>query len=529
MSAGTTGLASKGSGWIVSLSLLAILLLAAAFRFADLEKRPFHGDEANQAVKAGMLLDDGEYRYDPHEHHGPTLYYLTLPVFWLTGTDAFVDTAMWQYRIVPAIFGLLAILLIWGLYPGISPGVITWAAVFTAVSHAFVYYNRYYIQESLLVFFALAAVVCGYRFMRSPGLGWAIATGVALGLIHATKETSVVIYAAMGAALVGTVLLDRHSLADIKSSTCLRPSYLAALLFAGVATVVVLFSSFFTHWQGVIDSVLTYVTYADRAEGAGSEVMHDKPWYYYLSLLSYTYREAGPRWSEAFPLALGAVGMVVGLVRGTGIVRFLSLYALLLTAAYAVIPYKTPWNLLVFYQPILILAGCAAAKVTRAMWTQNRTGIKWVGAAIVVAILLAGTGHMARQAWLGNFRYPADVRNPYVYAHTSTALNRLVDRIADLAAVHPRGKELHINIIKPDGDYWPLPWYLRAYPTVGYWVTEPEDPDADIIISDTRLRRFVQENSDQKYQFEFHALRPNVKLHVWIEEGLWDAFMDTRR
>ena len=44
-----------------------------------------HHDEANQAIKFGDLLERGEYRYDSRDHHGPTLYYLTLPFAWLGG------------------------------------------------------------------------------------------------------------------------------------------------------------------------------------------------------------------------------------------------------------------------------------------------------------------------------------------------------------------------------------------------------------------------------------------------------------
>ncbi len=49
-------------------------------RLPRLATRPMHGDEANQAVKAGVLWKPAIYRYDPDEHHGPSLYWLTLPV-----------------------------------------------------------------------------------------------------------------------------------------------------------------------------------------------------------------------------------------------------------------------------------------------------------------------------------------------------------------------------------------------------------------------------------------------------------------
>ena len=54
-----------GAAALVALALTAGL----ALRFARLDERPMHHDEANQAVKFGALLERGEYRYDAHDHH----------------------------------------------------------------------------------------------------------------------------------------------------------------------------------------------------------------------------------------------------------------------------------------------------------------------------------------------------------------------------------------------------------------------------------------------------------------------------
>jgi len=145
------------------------------------------------------------------------------------------------------------------------------------------------------------------------------------------------------------------------------------------------------------------------------------------------------------------------------------------------------------------------------------------------ALLLLAAGFLARQSYLGNFRYPADVRNPYVYAHTSTALMRLVQRVEDLTPFHPQSHRLHINIVRPDGDYWPLPWYLRAYPHVGYWSEIPEQADADVIIADPALYEMLDARLRREYQVEFHSLRPGVLLHAYIHKPLWDTFIDSRR
>ena len=69
------------AGALVGLALAAGLGL----RLARLDTRPMHHDEANQAVKFGALLERGDYRYDASDHHGPTLYDLTLPAAWLRG------------------------------------------------------------------------------------------------------------------------------------------------------------------------------------------------------------------------------------------------------------------------------------------------------------------------------------------------------------------------------------------------------------------------------------------------------------
>jgi predicted membrane-bound mannosyltransferase len=43
--------------------------------------RPVHTDEAVHSIKFKGLWEDGKYRYDPDEYHGPTLYYATLPLW----------------------------------------------------------------------------------------------------------------------------------------------------------------------------------------------------------------------------------------------------------------------------------------------------------------------------------------------------------------------------------------------------------------------------------------------------------------
>jgi len=157
--------------------LLMLAAAALAIRLPRLDQRPLHGDEANQAVKAGILLETGEYRYDPQEHHGPSLYWLTLPLLWLQGRADFAETTETDYRLVPVVFGVGLVLLLWLVADGLGRGPAVLAGLFTAISPAFVFYSRYYIQETLLVFFALAAMAAGWRYVCSKKTVWAILCG----------------------------------------------------------------------------------------------------------------------------------------------------------------------------------------------------------------------------------------------------------------------------------------------------------------------------------------------------------------
>ena len=94
------------NGLLLVLSLVIVAAAALAFRLPQLGRRPMHCDEANQAMKAGLLLETGRYDYDPQDHHGPSLYWLTLPALRLRGVESFAASSEADYRIVPVAFGV---------------------------------------------------------------------------------------------------------------------------------------------------------------------------------------------------------------------------------------------------------------------------------------------------------------------------------------------------------------------------------------------------------------------------------------
>jgi len=515
----------------VTYGVLIAAIGAGAFlvRCHRLSRRPMHHDEANQAVRCGWLLETGKYEYDPDEHHGPTLYYLTLPVAWLTSGKSFAATSEWTFRLVPVLAGVGLILLLPLVHDGTGLRGTVAAAVLLAVSPAFLFYNRFYIQESLLVFFTFGTMASGWRYARTRKAAWAVATGVFAGLMHATKETCVVAYAAMGAGVV--VAGFWPLIATLKRQGVRRHLVLGAVAAALVS--VVLFSSFLTHWKGPIDSIRTYFVYLGRAGGENTDHVH--PWYFYLKLLFWYPARGKLLWTEGAVLLLALVGGVAAFVgsgpRGAdrGFVRFLVVYTVLATAAYSAIPYKTPWCMLSFYLGVVLLAGVGAGEVLLAS--------RRIPVLVVSALLLAGaTVHLGRQAHRAILVFDADVRNPFVYAHTTRDYLKLVKRLDEISAVSPEGRNMLIWSVTNPRDMWPLPWYARRYSHVGYW-TDPDDMDFDFSPANTRpailvvspgLEETLRNRLGSDYLIEYYGLRNEVLLSLFIRRDLWDAFIATR-
>ncbi len=506
----------------VALALLAALALGAVLRLAHLERRPLHNDEAVNAIKVGELWNTGRYVYDPNEHHGPTLYYATVAFNRLTGAPDFNHFSVARFRLVTVVFGLGMILLLPLIADGLGRRATVWTGLLTALSPALVYYSRYYIHEMLLVFATLLALGAGWRYWRTRKVGWAVVAGVGLGLMHATKETFVLSWAAAGIALALNLAWNRY----VDASAAPRPApplnrrHLAAGLGAWLAVALVLFTSFFTNASGPLDSIRTYFPWLQRV---GGESPHLHPWTFYLHRLLWFDPGKGPPFTEGLILALALLGAYAGFDRkhlgraDANLVRFLALYTLALAGIYSLIAYKTPWCLLGFWHTAILLAGVGAAVLLRKLQPQAlRAGVR--------ILLLAGVAHLGWQAWQAAIVYGADRRNPYVYAHTSPDIQRLVQTLEKLAHSHPNGRGMVIKVVAPESDYWPLPYYLRSFSRVGWWEALPEDPYAPVMIVAAGLNARLDEKKTH-LMVGYFELRPEVFLELYVELDLWKRYL----
>src|ERR1035441_4071358 len=125
---------------------LCLIVIAALFRLPLLAVRPMHCDEAVNADKFGILLEQGRYEYSNQDFHGPTLYYLSLISAKIQGIRTYTDLSEVTLRAVPAFLGVLLVGAQLLLIPYFGLRAAAAAGLFTAVSPAMVYYSRYYIH-----------------------------------------------------------------------------------------------------------------------------------------------------------------------------------------------------------------------------------------------------------------------------------------------------------------------------------------------------------------------------------------------
>ncbi len=509
----------------IAWGLLVACVVGLLLRLPRLDQRPFHTDEAVHAFKFVGLWQQGEYRYDPHEYHGPSLYYATLPFAWLSGARTAAELRETTLRLVPLAFGLGLILLLPLLADGLGRAATLWAGMFTAVSTAFVYYSRYYIHELMLVFGAMLLGAALWRYWCRPRLGWLVLAGAALGFMHATKETFVFHLVALGLAAAAVLWFaeqDRGIWSALRSR--LHPGHMAAAAGVALLVSITLFTSFFTNPAGPLDSLRTYAPWLGRA---GGESPHIHPWYFYFERLFWFHPAKGPVFSELLIGALAGLGMVTSFLparwsaANRGLVRFVTFYTLVLTGIYTAISYKTPWCALGFLHGFVLLAGVGAATLFR--WIRPTWGVLLAG-----VLVLGATVQLGIQAHRASHKFATDQRNPYVYAHTSQDFKRLVDRVLGVAAVHGDPATLAINVMAPGGDYWPLPWYLRGFKEVNWSSGVPEDPYAPIVIAGARLNAALDEKSDKRWiSVGYYEHRPRVFFEMFVELELWKRYVET--
>lgn len=473
------------------LPLVLLTLAALGLRARDLSSRPMHADEANQAVRAGELLESGRYEYDPQDHHGPVLYYAVLPIARLRGQRTLAGLDELTVRLVPALAGAASVFLLGllaaplGRWPSLA------AAAFLAVSPPAVYYSRYFVQETLLGTFTLAALVCAGRWWTTGRARWSAAAGACLGLMLATKESAPLFaVAALAAFLAVRPRPDRAAAG--------RPGRDSLIgLASALAVAAAFYSSFGTHFSGLGDAARAYGEQAARL--AGGNTGHEKPWWYFLRLFTWQ-RSGGLVFEQAGFFVLVLAGLAAAPASRIPLLRWAAAYSILVLAVMSLTPYKTPWLAVQLVPGFAILAAGAIAVLPRGNAGRAFAAVAAVG---VLAMLVFQADRVSRA-------YSSDARNPYAYVHSSPDVLKFR---AMANAARGRLPDAPVRVISEE--YWPLPWYFRGLGNVGYWTRPPADCDGALVVASAGLAGAVRPRLHGAYDESYLGLRPGFVCVVF--------------
>lgn len=503
-----------------------IFLIAAALRMYDLNLVPLHHDEGVNGNFLVRLVREGVYVYDPANYHGPTLYYFAAFFPWVVRV-LFGKAAMENYglttvaiRMVPALFGLGTIGLIFLLRRWLGTIATLSAGLLLALSPGAVYLSRYFIHETHFVFFTLAIVVSCLYVYEYRNAFYLIPAAASAALLFATKETAMISVGVLIIAFALTILygylrrgrvVERRVKGRSEPETWSLGGFVAQLggpVIAGLCVVLALatlvglyvlfYSSFFTNSKGISDSFATFAVWSKT----GSKD-HVHPIYTYIVWLLRR---------EGALLFLGALGaLFVVLKPKNAFALFAALWAFGVIAAYSLIPYKTPWLMLNFVVPLALIAGYAVQSIYELEQRQWRvTGIVLIGALSVSTYQTID---------LNFINYDNDNAGyVYVYAHTTRGMLDLVKEI-DRIGKERQGSQTGITIVSPD--YWPLPWYLRKYTRVGYYGTLAPSTEPMIIANEVQQPEIEANFRDQYQQVRSRKgdgsfeLRPGVRLLLY--------------
>ena len=457
---------------ILSVAAFILAVIVAIYlRFYLLEIKPLHHDEGVNSHFLLNLLRQGQYKYDPNNYHGPSLYYFTFLSVKLLGESEFA------LRFFPALCGALTVALMWGLRRGLGLVGTPVAAWSLALSPGLVYFSRDFIHESSFAFFMVGMIVTAYNWKNSSSIFW---FSIFTGLLFTTKETSihtslvliVSVFCAIGWDEIRNYLTGRrYQFPVFKLSPLLYQGFLNLSIFLPIFVTIylVFYTSFFTNPSGPLDFLKSVFQWTGRGF---TEHIHDHVWSYYLGILA----------KLELPLVIaGIIGFGLTLWRGSRFGLFLMAWAYGMVIGYSRIPYKTPWLMVSMITALAVFSGYVGQLVFDLLKLRAPRLIF-----IAVLLLLTypvfkmsytvnlikyednnnETGYFAKFGKARNLTAYTDTQYGYVYAQTNDTAK---DLFAEVERINP-DKIFYIT-----RDYWPLPWYLRKYEVSGYEDKAPED------------------------------------------------------
>ena len=473
----TTGLEQKSDGhylnrvtgrlkrlpWIE----IGILTLAAALRVALLDIKPPHFDEGVNGWFADQMTRSGYFRYDPTNYHGPLHFYAVFLSQTLFGRN------LWALRLPAVVASLLAVWSMLRFQEHFGALAARVAALAMAVSPAYVFYGRYSIHESWMVFFS-AVFLWGVLGLWEKGeRRFLFALLVAASGMILTKETYALHIGSFF--LAGPVLwLWQKLLPSHPGLPLARQQWTWKDLMTGAAialfAIVFFYSGTFLDFQalsGLYEAFAAWLHTGVEAAGHEKKIYQIGPLNYYWVALMARYE---------WPALLGLGLCLRYIAPSDARLRYLAVYGCGVLVAYSLIPYKTPWCIISILWPFYLILGSGMAVPA----AQSVRQLVYVLPRFVVAISLAASVFLCVR--LNFFRFTNE-KEPYVYVQTFPEIETLTKPLLEMARKDPRYYHVHGQILLDS--YYPLPWMLGDFTQIGYYKKEepPEAYDTDFVVA----------------------------------------------
>ncbi len=441
-----------------------IIVLAAILRSLFLDIKPPHYDECINGFFVSKMWREGFYHYDPTNFHGPLFFYFLQLAELLFGHN------IAGYRFMNGLISLASVWQLISLRRFLGRAAL-WSATGVAVSAGFVFYSRYAIHESLFIYFQILFVFAYFLWEEKRSLRAVILMVLSFFGAFSVKETFFIFFGTWVIALacvrfyfrlVGEAgeVKDENSNSIVIHQAPPSARQSGWLNWQEVATAndwgniiavvllltIFLFTGFFLNPAGIHDMYLAFVAWTKTGTGHASG--HEKPMWYWLSLLS----------SYEWP-ALSALVASVPLFFFVGRrAKILILVAIGTLLAYSLIPYKTPWIILNIIWPLALVFGLAVERLSQIPVRK----VILISRVLAVAIIVGTLPIMLRL----NFKDFTNKDEPYVYVQSTGQMKVVIDEIENRVKSKPEAINMKLFVLIKDT--WPLPWIFGMYPNLSY-------------------------------------------------------------
>ncbi|MCD4813546.1 TIGR03663 family protein [bacterium] len=500
--------------WLTMETILwAVIFVTAAFLlFFQLGEKPLHHDESLHAFYSWELFKGMGYAYNPMMH-GPLLFHFNAVAYYLFGASDYTC------RIVPALMGMLTIIMVYFLRPHLGKTAALITAMLITVSPSFTYFGRFIRNDIHIAAFTMIMVYGLFRYLDTRRAKFLYIGAIGLGLSFCTKEVTYITGSIFVTFLFFRWLWEYTTrpngdnvlvtvLNDLWKDR--KPLWISTLIVFGI--VFVLYSTVFTHPQGFIDAFTKSLSYwlGQHEVQRGSQ-----PVYFYAGLIplyetlaflgtigaliyySFIKNQGSRAWhalaylilvsawwlfaahgNETFGLifslllvALG-VGMLAYFSFQTkdNFTTFLMLWTLAAFSDYSFAGERMPWLILHPLLPMMLLSG----KLLGELWDQFKKQRVW----IVVVLALFGSMMLHNTSLVNFYGKGANPAELLVYVQSSQDVPQVVKQLKNMSMRLKGNYEMKITC--EDYCSWPFAWYLREFKNVGYPKYTASQPQGSI-------------------------------------------------